>query len=102
MAIGCAAHRTLLPAAARAGALRQAARSCNSIGSTSYAAALATQKAAKMSRDLISDDDTSIKNFTLNFGPQARRDRGRGTRGRAARQAGVRLPQSTHKQRTGL
>jgi hypothetical protein len=80
MAIGGAVRRTLRPAATRAAVLRQAARSCNSIGSTSYAAALATQKAAKMSRDLISDDDMSIKNFTLNFGPQARPARGRGTR----------------------
>merc|ERR1719487_1510094 len=32
--------------------------------------AQASKKAALMQRDVISDDDTSIKNFTLNFGPQ--------------------------------
>merc|ERR1719487_3238493 len=32
--------------------------------------AQASKKAALMQRDVISDEDTSIKNFTLNFGPQ--------------------------------
>merc|ERR1719253_467370 len=38
--------------------------------STSVALAQSSRKAALMQRDIISDEDTSIKNFTLNFGPQ--------------------------------
>lgn len=40
------------------------------MASESYELARKSKKAALMERDLISDDDTSIKNFTLNFGPQ--------------------------------
>ena len=53
------------------GVLRSSRRPLsNEISATSYAAALATRKDATMGRELISTEDTSIKNFTLNFGPQ--------------------------------
>jgi len=39
-------------------------------GLSSVALAQASRKAAQMQRDVISEEDTSIKNFTLNFGPQ--------------------------------
>jgi len=40
------------------------------MASESYELARKSKKAALMERNLISDDDTSIKTFTLNFGPQ--------------------------------
>ena len=58
------------------GVLRSSRRPLsNEISATSYAAALATRKDATMGRELIITEDTSIKNFTLNFGPQLARQR---------------------------
>jgi len=78
MAAVCGISRPLRPAAAAGrGLLRQAKRTAfHGIGSNSYAVSLASEKASAMKRDLISDEDTSIKNFTLNFGPQVRARRG--------------------------
>jgi len=57
------------------GALRRSpfaplARAAAPRRSSSVALARASEKAATMQRELISDDDVSIKNLTLNFGPQ--------------------------------
>lgn len=66
------AHRVLRPALRSRPALLLRCMSTPRIERPSYALRLATEKAAKMQRDLISDEDLTIKNFTLNFGPQAR------------------------------
>ena len=52
---------------APAGASSMMARS---MASETMLMAARSQKAAKMQRELIADDEFSIKNFTLNFGPQ--------------------------------
>lgn len=72
LAVEAIMWRTRARAAVRMpGVLRSSRRPLsNEISATSYAAALATRKDATMGRELISTEDTSIKNFTLNFGPQ--------------------------------
>ena len=53
--------------------LRRSARGLSSeaLARPSAAALKEAQKLSLMQRDLISDEETKIKNFTLNFGPQA-------------------------------